>query len=70
METNKTVCVTGAGGFIASWLVKMLLKRGYTVRGAVRTNPNGISSNYQYAYQIICLIICLLLHVERVSNGI
>ena len=33
---NKLVCVTGAGGFIASWLVKALLARGYTVRATVR----------------------------------
>ncbi|KAJ3693333.1 hypothetical protein LUZ60_008813 [Juncus effusus] len=30
------VCVTGAGGFIASWLVKRLLEKGYTVRGTLR----------------------------------
>lgn len=36
--TGQTVCVTGAGGFIASWIVKLLLERGYTVRGTVR-NP-------------------------------
>lgn len=36
--SGQTVCVTGAGGFIASWLVKLLLARGYTVRGTVR-NP-------------------------------
>ncbi|CAL5007117.1 unnamed protein product [Urochloa decumbens] len=35
---GRTVCVTGAGGFIASWLVKLLLEKGYTVRGTVR-NP-------------------------------
>ncbi|XP_028787768.1 cinnamoyl-CoA reductase 1-like [Neltuma alba] len=33
------VCVTGASGYIASWLVKLLLLRGYTVRATVR-NPN------------------------------
>jgi nucleoside-diphosphate-sugar epimerase len=32
----ETVCVTGAGGYIASWLVKLLLSRGYTVHGTVR----------------------------------
>ncbi|KAL3647553.1 hypothetical protein CASFOL_008521 [Castilleja foliolosa] len=32
----KTVCVTGASGFIASWLVKCLLERGYTVKASVR----------------------------------
>uniref|UniRef100_A0A0D6QST0 cinnamoyl-CoA reductase n=1 Tax=Araucaria cunninghamii TaxID=56994 RepID=A0A0D6QST0_ARACU len=36
-----TVCVTGAGGFIASWLVKALLSRGYTVIGAVRNPDDG-----------------------------
>ncbi|KAK4748283.1 hypothetical protein SAY87_014869 [Trapa incisa] len=37
--TGQTVCVTGAGGFIASWIVKLLLERGYSVRGTVR-NPD------------------------------
>lgn len=33
------VCVTGAGGFIASWLVRRLLAGGgYAVHGTVR-NP-------------------------------
>lgn len=36
---GQTVCVTGAGGFIASWIVKLLLERGYTVKGTVR-NPD------------------------------
>ncbi|XP_054796680.1 phenylacetaldehyde reductase-like isoform X2 [Prosopis cineraria] len=40
MESNsgkgKVVCVTGATGFIASWIVKLLLLRGYTVKGTVR----------------------------------
>ncbi|XP_037484265.1 putative anthocyanidin reductase isoform X3 [Triticum dicoccoides] len=30
------VCVTGAAGYIASWLVKKLLDRGCTVHGTVR----------------------------------
>lgn len=34
--TGKTVCVTGASGYIASHIVKQLLERGYTVRGTVR----------------------------------
>ncbi|KAM7267735.1 hypothetical protein ACFE04_009901 [Oxalis oulophora] len=33
---EKVVCVTGASGYIASWLVKFLLQRGYTVRATVR----------------------------------
>ncbi|CAL5010564.1 unnamed protein product [Urochloa decumbens] len=36
-EERSTVCVTGAGGFLASWLVKLLLSTGrYAVRGTVR----------------------------------
>ncbi|KAK8702711.1 hypothetical protein V6N13_021052 [Hibiscus sabdariffa] len=38
-EAEKVVCVTGASGYIASWLVKLLLQRGYTVRATVR-DPN------------------------------
>ncbi|KAK6937167.1 NAD-dependent epimerase/dehydratase [Dillenia turbinata] len=35
-SNTKTVCVTGASGYIASWLVKFLLLRGYTVKATVR----------------------------------
>ncbi|XP_077238080.1 cinnamoyl-CoA reductase 1-like [Tasmannia lanceolata] len=43
--SGQTVCVTGAGGFIASWLVKLLLERGYTVRGTVR-NPDDPKNSH------------------------
>uniref|UniRef100_A0A0D9V1Q1 NAD-dependent epimerase/dehydratase domain-containing protein n=1 Tax=Leersia perrieri TaxID=77586 RepID=A0A0D9V1Q1_9ORYZ len=36
MSSGKLVCVTGASGYIASWIVKLLLDRGYTVRATVR----------------------------------
>ncbi|KAK4492381.1 hypothetical protein RD792_003186 [Penstemon davidsonii] len=38
----KTVAVTGASGYIASWLVKFLLEKGYTVKASVRdpSDPN------------------------------
>ncbi|XP_059598124.1 LOW QUALITY PROTEIN: phenylacetaldehyde reductase [Vitis vinifera] len=36
---GKVVCVTGASGYIASWLVKLLLQCGYTVKATVR-DPN------------------------------
>jgi len=34
------VCVTGATGFLASWLVKHLLEKGYTVHATVRDPEN------------------------------
>ncbi|KAF6174175.1 hypothetical protein GIB67_033707 [Kingdonia uniflora] len=37
-EEKGKVCVTGAGGYVASWLVKLLLSKGYVVHGTVR-NP-------------------------------
>ncbi|KAG9459628.1 hypothetical protein H6P81_004136 [Aristolochia fimbriata] len=37
---GKVVCVTGGAGYIASWLVKLLLERGYTVKATVRDPDN------------------------------
>ncbi|CAH8251696.1 unnamed protein product [Arabidopsis lyrata] len=36
---GKVVCVTGASGYIASWIVKLLLLRGYNVNATIR-DPN------------------------------
>lgn len=36
MAPPPRVCVTGGGGFIASWLVKLLLSRGYAVHATLR----------------------------------
>lgn len=36
MAEKQRICVTGSGGYIASWLVKSLLSHGYTVHGTVR----------------------------------
>ena len=32
----RRVCVTGGAGYIASWLIKLLLSRGYAVHATVR----------------------------------
>ncbi|XP_062020296.1 bifunctional dihydroflavonol 4-reductase/flavanone 4-reductase-like [Rosa rugosa] len=37
---SESVCVTGASGFVGSWLVMRLLERGYTVRATVRDPAN------------------------------
>nr|GMC76500.1 putative anthocyanidin reductase [Ipomoea batatas] len=37
---SKTYCVTGGSGFIGSWLIKSLLRRGYDVHATVR-NPGA-----------------------------
>lgn len=33
---GERICVTGAGGYVASWVVKLLLSKGYKVHGTVR----------------------------------
>ncbi|GMP64473.1 hypothetical protein CsSME_00025736 [Camellia sinensis var. sinensis] len=40
-ESKGRVCVTGASGFIASWLIKRLLLSGYRVIGTVRDPGNN-----------------------------
>uniref|UniRef100_A0A0E0MUT2 NAD-dependent epimerase/dehydratase domain-containing protein n=1 Tax=Oryza rufipogon TaxID=4529 RepID=A0A0E0MUT2_ORYRU len=47
---EQMVCVTGAGGFIGSWLVKELLHRGYAVRAAVR-DPEGRKNAHLHALE-------------------
>ncbi|KAG6417899.1 hypothetical protein SASPL_120096 [Salvia splendens] len=35
-KKGEVVCVTGSSGFIGSWIVHLLLRRGYTVRATVK----------------------------------
>ena len=37
LSPGSKVLVTGANGYIAIWLVQMLLEKGYAVRGTVRS---------------------------------
>ncbi|KAF9613986.1 hypothetical protein IFM89_014786 [Coptis chinensis] len=39
MMEKERVCVTGGGGYQASWLIKLLLSKGYMVHATVR-DPN------------------------------
>ncbi|KAI4369801.1 hypothetical protein MLD38_018205 [Melastoma candidum] len=41
MTNRDRVCVTGGTGFIGSWLIMRLLRRGYVVNATVRVNPVG-----------------------------
>ncbi|GMH03600.1 hypothetical protein Nepgr_005439 [Nepenthes gracilis] len=70
---GQTVCVTGAGGFIASWIVKLLLERGYTVKGTVR-NPedpkNGHLKELEGAKERLILCKADLLDYESIKLAI
>ena len=52
---GKVVCVTGASGYIASWLVKLLLQRGYTVKATVR----NLSQYHRHLFLYFVLAINL-----------
>lgn len=40
VEGKQRVCVTGAGGYLASWVIKFLVSKGYMVHGTVRDPGN------------------------------
>ena len=42
----KTVLVTGATGYIASWIVKFLLEDGHTVHAAIRDKKNKTKTKH------------------------
>ncbi|CAL5039445.1 unnamed protein product [Urochloa decumbens] len=71
---GKSVCVTGAGGFIASWLVKLLLSRGqYVVRGTVRdpgASKNAHLKALEGAGERLQLLKTDLLDYNSVSSAI
>ncbi len=46
IDTSKPILVTGASGYIASWIIKKLLEKGCTVRGTVRNKDN--KARYQH----------------------
>lgn len=39
-KCDKPILVTGATGYLASWIVRLLLEEGYKVRGTVRSLKN------------------------------
>jgi nucleoside-diphosphate-sugar epimerase len=50
IDLSKPVCVTGASGYIASWIVKYLLDEGLTVHATVRDSKK--SSSVAHLWQV------------------
>ncbi|OAY76256.1 Cinnamoyl-CoA reductase 2 [Ananas comosus] len=68
------VCVTGAGGFMASWVVKLLLNNGYSVHGTLR-DPSDESKNahlkkLEHASQNLQLFKADLLDYSSLASAI
>ncbi|KAJ7596322.1 D-lactaldehyde dehydrogenase [Mycena floridula] len=49
VPSESKILVTGANGFVATWLVRTLLEKGYSVRGTVRSAAKGKSLSEQFA---------------------
>ncbi|KAK9673634.1 hypothetical protein RND81_12G180200 [Saponaria officinalis] len=49
VETKK-VCVTGANGYVASWIIKLLLLRGYSVNATVRSLHDPTKTEHLMAF--------------------
>ncbi|CAL1708191.1 unnamed protein product [Somion occarium] len=47
--TSGKVLVTGANGYVATWIIKTLLEKGYSVRGAVRSEAKGAHTRNLFA---------------------
>jgi dihydroflavonol-4-reductase len=50
-KTTAPILVTGASGYLASHLIKLLLEKGYKVRGTVRSLAN--KAKYQFLYDLV-----------------
>jgi hypothetical protein len=55
-----SVCVTGAGGYLASWVVKLLLSKDYLVHGTVRDPGNSHTSHLSLSLSLSFFLIPLL----------
>ncbi|KAF6174176.1 hypothetical protein GIB67_033708 [Kingdonia uniflora] len=72
MEKER-VCVTGAGGYQASWVVKLLLSKGYIVHGTVRQpsdEKNAHLNNLENATENLQLFKADLLDYEGLCAAI
>jgi nucleoside-diphosphate-sugar epimerase len=41
LSSGDKALVTGSNGYLAMWIIRVLLERGYSVRGAVRSAEKG-----------------------------
>jgi len=48
-SNEKIIMVTGGTGYIASWIIKLLLQRGFTVRTTVRAKSDSSKNEYLFS---------------------
>ncbi|CAL5338447.1 hypothetical protein CsSME_00021980 [Camellia sinensis var. sinensis] len=73
-EEKERVCVTGAGAYVASWVVKFLLSKGYFVHGTVRDpcneEKNGHLKKLENATENLKLFKTDMLEYEGLCSAI
>ena len=67
--TSGKVLVTGANGFIAVWVVKKLLEKGYAVRGTVRSEAKGEHLKKLFAEYGDKFELVVVPDITQVSSG-
>ncbi|XP_056164618.1 cinnamoyl-CoA reductase 1-like [Syzygium oleosum] len=73
MSKRERICVTGAGGYVASWVVKFLLSKGYKVHGTVRDpsdQKNAHLKELENAQESLHLFATDLLNYEGLCAAI
>lgn len=63
------VLVSGADSFIAIWVVKTLLERGYAVRGAIRSENKGTHLRHLFKYEVASGKLELTIVPEMMAPG-
>lgn len=53
-----SVCVTGAGGFVASWLIKLLLSKNYSVHATARQPGSHHTFSLFLSFSSSILALC------------
>ncbi|KAJ4718841.1 Cinnamoyl-CoA reductase [Melia azedarach] len=73
IEDKERVCVTGAGGYVASWLVKYVLLKRYMVHGTVRDPCNEEKAHLkklEYASENLQLLKTDFLDIEGLCAAV
>lgn len=71
IQSGSKVLVSGANGYIAAWVVRTLLEKGYAVRGTVRSAQKGaylISRFKDYGDKFELVIVDDITKVHIASN--
>jgi nucleoside-diphosphate-sugar epimerase len=70
VDAPAKVLVSGANGFIAVWVVKTLLEKGYSVRGTIRSIDKGdhlkkLFGQYGEKFELVVVEDITKVHTSR-----